>query len=127
MKAKCVACDTVFELSEGHICSFYVQSCPAKESTATVVNDSSIDQILSDRGKEYGPFVTHAEITQELKNISRRNPGWGKLSHDQREAIEMIYHKIGRILNGNPNNQDSWADIAGYSKLVADRLLGIIK
>jgi len=34
----------------------------------------------------------------------------------------MIAHKIGRILNGDPNYADSWIDIAGYAKLVADRL-----
>jgi len=34
----------------------------------------------------------------------------------------MICHKIGRIVNGDPNYYDSWADIAGYAKLVSDRL-----
>jgi hypothetical protein len=39
----------------------------------------------------------------------------------------MIQHKIARILNGDPNYHDSWHDIGGYSKLVADRLIGIEK
>ena len=34
----------------------------------------------------------------------------------------MIAHKIGRIINGDPDYDDSWADIAGYAKLVSDRL-----
>ena len=34
----------------------------------------------------------------------------------------MICHKIGRIVNGDPDYADSWIDIAGYAKLVADRL-----
>jgi hypothetical protein len=34
----------------------------------------------------------------------------------------MVVHKIGRILNGDPHYADSWVDIAGYAKLVADRL-----
>jgi hypothetical protein len=34
----------------------------------------------------------------------------------------MIAHKIGRIINGDPDYIDSWDDIAGYAKLVADRL-----
>jgi hypothetical protein len=42
----------------------------------------------------------------------------------QREALEMIAHKIARIINGDPNYADSWVDIAGYAKLVADRLGG---
>jgi hypothetical protein len=34
----------------------------------------------------------------------------------------MIFHKIARILNGNPDYVDNWIDIAGYAKLVADDL-----
>lgn len=44
------------------------------------------------------------------------------LKPDQRECLEMIAHKIGRILNGDPHYEDSWRDIAGYATLVADRL-----
>ena len=43
---------------------------------------------------------------------------------DQWEALEMIVHKIGRIVNGNPDKVDHWVDIAGYAKLIADRLQG---
>ena len=39
----------------------------------------------------------------------------------------MILHKIGRILNGDPNYADSWHDIAGYAKLVEDELSGKIQ
>ena len=44
---------------------------------------------------------------------------------DQWEALEMIVHKIGRIVNGNPDKVDHWTDIAGYAKLIADRLEGV--
>jgi hypothetical protein len=47
-----------------------------------------------------------------------------KLDDDQSEALEMIAHKIARILNGDPNYVDSWLDIAGYATLVAERLNG---
>jgi hypothetical protein len=49
-------------------------------------------------------------------------PNWESLRPDQKEALEMIQHKIARILNGDPDYVDSWTDIAGYSTLVADRL-----
>jgi len=39
----------------------------------------------------------------------------------------MIFSKIARILNGDPNHLDSWTDIAGYATLVADRLQGKIR
>lgn len=38
----------------------------------------------------------------------------------------MIFNKVARILNGNPNYADSWVDIAGYAKLVSDRLDGLL-
>jgi len=36
----------------------------------------------------------------------------------------MIAHKIGRILNGDPDYQDSWHDIIGYARLVERQLQG---
>lgn len=44
------------------------------------------------------------------------------IDEDMAEALFMIAHKIGRIVNGDPWHVDSWIDIAGYAKLVADRL-----
>lgn len=83
---------------------------------------TDMDTVLAERGSRYGNFADHAEITQGLKIEMRSAPKWYALSVDQTEALEMIAHKIGRILNGDPNYADSWVDIAGYAKLVADRL-----
>ena len=80
------------------------------------------DDILAERGQRYGDFDKHADITQSLKAAMASTPGWQRLAPDQREALEMNAHKIGRILNGDPNYADSWEDIAGYAKLVANRL-----
>ncbi len=85
----------------------------------------TIDQILTERGKNYGSFKNHAEITQRLKLVMSQTPNWNRLTHDQKESLEMQVHKIGRILNGDPNYIDSWDDIAGYAKLVADILRGV--
>jgi hypothetical protein len=52
------------------------------------------------------------------------SPNWEKLDDDMREAFHIIANKMGRILNGDPSFHDSWHDIVGYAKLVADRLLG---
>jgi hypothetical protein len=82
-----------------------------------------ITEILDERGKRYGKFKDHAEISQRLKYVVRDRRD--VLSDDQREALEMICHKIARILNGDPNYADSWVDIAGYAQLVADRLQGV--
>jgi hypothetical protein len=49
-------------------------------------------------------------------------PNWEKLSLDKKEALEMIQHKVGRILNGDPEYHDSWYDIEGYARLVSKTL-----
>jgi hypothetical protein len=86
-----------------------------------------ISEILDERGKRYGTFVGHAEVSQQLKTVindalMQRSKD---LTYDQYEALGMIAHKIARIINGDPNYADSWVDIAGYAQLVADRLQGI--
>lgn len=82
----------------------------------------SLADILEERESRYGNFADHAGITQRLKQTMYCCPKYSDLQDDQAEALEMIAHKIGRILNGDPNYTDSWVDIAGYAKLVADRL-----
>jgi len=83
---------------------------------------SSIDNTLNERGSRYGNFEGHARITQTLKGAMRVMPKWALLKDDQKEALEMTAHKIGRILNGDPNYIDSWHDIIGYIRLVEQRL-----
>lgn len=91
--------------------------------------DADLDAILAERGARYGEFDRHASMTQQLKLVMKQHrrdnhgsPVWRHLADDQREALEMIAHKIGRILNGDPDYSDSWHDIAGYAKLVGNRL-----
>lgn len=84
---------------------------------------TTIDATLVERGACYGLFPEHARITQALKAAMVDSPKWATLRPDQKEALEMIQHKIGRILNGDPDYHDSWHDIVGYTKLVADDLL----
>lgn len=90
---------------------------------------NTIDAVLDERGSRYGKFTTHAEITQTLKREATRYlvRQRKELDFDQQEALDMIFHKIGRIINGDPDYADSWVDIAGYAKLVADRLEGKVR
>ena len=89
------------------------------------IKTPEISATLAERGARYGKFSQHAEITQSLKDVMYAKGNWGKLTPAQCEALEMIAHKIGRILNGDPNYTDSWIDIAGYAKLVADLCEGV--
>ena len=100
------------------------------ELPITMEADEAFDSLtntLTERGKRYGAFTGHAEIAQQLKAVMRSYEAKRgcDLDPDQREALEMIAHKIARVLNGDPNYADSWHDIAGYAQLVADRLNGI--
>jgi hypothetical protein len=81
----------------------------------------SIAKTLKQRQKTHGDFATHAAISQDLKAVLWKHDFQG-LAPDQCEALEMIAHKIARILNGNPDHHDHWHDIAGYATLVAERL-----
>lgn len=81
-----------------------------------------IAETLKERGKRYGEYPEHARITQNIKAAMRDSPNWEVLTPDKKEALEMTAHKIGRILNGDPEYHDSWHDIIGYTKLVADTL-----
>jgi hypothetical protein len=85
---------------------------------------NDIQSTLAERGKRYGEFPGHAHITMDLKRVMADAIIKRKVSlaDDQTEALHMIAHKIGRILNGDPNYVDSWVDIAGYAQLVANRL-----
>ena len=85
-----------------------------------------INETLKERGARYGAFEDHARVTQRLKRIVteelRRQDKY--VEPDQQEALDMIFHKIGRIVAGDPNYDDSWRDIAGYAALVTKRLEG---
>jgi hypothetical protein len=82
----------------------------------------SIEETLKERGSRYGEFKSHAVLSQNLKSIMQSCKGYQDMTSDKREALEMIQHKIARILNGSPDYHDNWHDISGYATLVADTL-----
>lgn len=94
-------------------------------SDGSVSTANDVTQILTERGLRYGKFVNHAKIAQELKSVIKNRLAGKSLAYDQQEALDMICHKIARLINGDPDYADTWIDIAGYAKLVADRLEGI--
>ena len=100
---------------------------------------SNIKAILAERGSNYGSFDGHSVITQGIKLVMARD--WESLqslldslrkydptpdevtsSASQQEALDMIAHKLGRIINGNPYYVDSWVDIVGYAQLIVNEL-----
>jgi hypothetical protein len=82
----------------------------------------SVEDTLRQRAATHGLFEDHAKCTQALKRAMRESKNWEVLPDQQKEALDMIAHKIGRVLSGNPSHADHWHDIAGYSILVEGAL-----
>jgi hypothetical protein len=80
----------------------------------------SIEEVLEERGKTHGDFRVQSSVSQQLKTVIK--PHTGGMSATKKEALEMIVHKVARILAGNSDVQDHWDDIAGYSLLVSNLL-----
>jgi hypothetical protein len=109
-----------------------IESATTQPTVSSSINNPPVTQIktedlLKERSGRYGKFTDQAFVTQALfgfvmDELERR---YKQLQSDQKEALHMIFSKIGRIVNGDPDYSDSWHDIAGYAKLVADRLDGV--
>ena len=84
--------------------------------------DGSIDRLIRDRATTHGDFTDVSRVAQDIKSIMTSSKGWPKLRSAQRESLEVIATKIGRILGGDPTHKDHWDDIAGYAELVAREL-----
>lgn len=83
----------------------------------------TIETILAERSITHGNFSDQAELAQRFKQIAMYNFNSSRpLTAVQREALSMILLKISRIIAGDPNHKDHWDDIAGYAKLVSERL-----
>ena len=87
----------------------------------------NVDAILNERHQQYGRFIDVAAAAQSIKEALKSLPNWNLLGDDQKECLEMIASKVARILNGDTDHVDSWVDIAGYAKLVSDRLEGTVR
>ena len=88
---------------------------------------ADVNALIAERGSRYGKFADGAEIIRDLKHVMHEVDGWNNLTASQKEALDMIQHKIGRILNGDPTYDDNWKDIAGYATLIVEELNGNTK
>lgn len=82
----------------------------------------STQETLATRASSHGDFIENGRVMQHLKAICRNAPNRVNLEEYQKEAIDMICHKLGRILCGDPNFVDHWHDISGYATLVENIL-----
>jgi hypothetical protein len=79
---------------------------------------SDVKNTLAQRGNRYGGIEENAELTQHMMDsiIEYQH----KLSPVHKECLHMIFHKISRMVVGDPNYADNAHDIAGYAKLLED-------
>jgi hypothetical protein len=82
-----------------------------------------VEKIIAERHKTHGDFREVSRIAQATKLTWTTGNNWRDLTSHQREALEMIAHKVGRILSGDNNFEEHWVDIAGY----AQRIAGFLK
>lgn len=94
----------------------------AAPPTPATAPSPSLKEMIDEREKTHGDFADVSRVAQDIKAALSCAPNNEALSPLQREALGMIASKIGRIMSGNPNEVDHWDDIAGYAKLVADRV-----
>lgn len=83
---------------------------------------NNLSTTLDERQTTHGDFSDNAVISQNLKQVLHTSTNWHDLTKVQKEALEMICHKMSRIVSGNADEGDHWRDIAGYSTLVEERL-----
>jgi hypothetical protein len=105
---------------------FYCLAWGTEVEVVTEHSDSEqeligIEATLNSRGAEYGEYKERSSIEQRLKDIIRDMPTWDSMDDYQKSSLEMIVHKISRLC-GNPDNEDTWHDIAGYASLVVNNL-----
>ena len=75
-------------------------------------------ELLSERGKTHGDFNVHARITQQIKLVLRDTPNWPGMSRAA-GVLDMLAHKIGRVLAGNPGPSRPLGRHGWYSTLQA--------
>lgn len=85
-----------------------------------MATEKTVRQTLDERKKIYGDFNEVTKKSFDLKNAADARLHVSEPY--QAESIDMILHKIARILVGDSNYIDNWIDIAGYATLAVEIL-----
>lgn len=78
--------------------------------------------LLKERGGTHGDFTDNANVAQAIKNALHGGKYWHNLTEIEREALDMIAHKMARAVSAPKYHDDNYKDIAGYATLVVERL-----
>jgi hypothetical protein len=92
------------------------------EQVVEAPTPNTVEYVLQSRQQTYGVFANNAGVAQAIK-AAMHTDRFRSLSPDKQEALDQIASKISRIVTANASEyKDSWTDIQGYSKLIADTL-----
>ncbi len=116
-------CDRCYSIMDSVCKEIYVNELSERLEQVEEKPDY-LKTVLKERKSTHGNFTESSRFTQACKAAMQSTPNWMKLHYDQQESLHMISHKVARILYGDMDHIDSWTDIAGYAKLVEDRLNG---
>ena len=71
---------------------------------------------IPNRDHQHGGMEAVGSLAQSLKIPIHHGTNWHLLTPGEQEALDMIAHKIARILSGaDPHDPEHWTDLAGYS------------
>ena len=85
---------------------------------------SSIDNVLKERGAVYGSYISGVECRAailEALNEKHIEVNSKPMCETQRIVFGDIALKLMRAAS-TPTHQDSWLDLAGYSKLINEMI-----
>lgn len=103
-------------------CPYWLDKCKdvgcqhpeAIEMRAVDAPKDVVSEITAARGSTHGDYMAMSALIQATKDLWRGSSNWGRLHSGQKEALELIATKVGRILTGDPEYKDHWDDGAGY-------------
>jgi len=76
--------------------------------------------VIKERGKIYGDFKDIANISQKIKAMYYLHSN--ESDPVINEGIDMIIHKLTRIINGGSKYIDNFRDLSAYAQLIIDYL-----
>ena len=77
------------------------------------------DLTIPNRDEQHGGLEAVGLLAQNMKGTLRAGANWHRLTPAQREALDMMMHKVARILSGDSQLRDHWLDAAGYPLCIA--------
>jgi hypothetical protein len=73
-------------------------------------------KMIPNRDEQHGGMEAVGSLSQSMKIPIHHGANWYLLTPGEQEALDMIAHKIARILSGaDPHDPQHWEDVAGYA------------